>query len=142
MKFRNLALLSLALALTALPLFAQSSMSSGTDSGASSNKAASRCRLPRPAGATTSKPMASSASPSEKLDINSATKDQLEALPGIGNAYSQKIIDGRPYNSKRDLLTRKIVPQKTYDGIQEKIIAHRATGAKSKSSTGTPPKSK
>ena len=77
---------------------------------------------------------------SQKIDINSATKDQLDALPGIGAAYSQKIIDGRPYNSKRDLLTRKIVPQSTYDGIQDKIIAHRATGAKSKSSTGTPPK--
>src|SRR5271167_3996516 len=77
---------------------------------------------------------------SQKIDINSATKDQLDALPGIGAAYSQKIIDGRPYNSKRDLLTRKIVPQTTYDGIQDKIIAHRATGAKSKSSTATPPK--
>src|SRR5271166_2020874 len=74
---------------------------------------------------------------SQKIDINSATKSQLDALPGIGAAYSQKIIDGRPYNSKRDLLTRKIVPQSTYDGIQDKIIAHRSTGAKS---TGTPPK--
>jgi DNA uptake protein ComE-like DNA-binding protein len=79
-------------------------------------------------------------SPSQKIDINSATKDELGALPGIGSAYSQKIIDGRPYNSKRDLLTRKIVPQSTYEGIQDKIIAHRATGSKSKSSTGTPPK--
>ena len=77
---------------------------------------------------------------SQKIDINSATKDQLDALPGIGAAYSQKIIDGRPYNSKRDLLNRKIIPQNTYDGIQDKIIAHRATGTKSKSSTGTPPK--
>ena len=73
---------------------------------------------------------------SQKIDINSATKDQLDALPGIGAAYSQKIIDGRPYNSKRDLLTRKILPQSTYDGVQDKIIAHRATGAKSKSGTG------
>ena len=77
---------------------------------------------------------------SQKIDINSATKDQLDALPGIGAAYSQKIIDGRPYNSKRDLLTRKIIPQSRYDGIQDKIIAHRATGAKSKSTTGTTPK--
>jgi competence protein ComEA len=92
--------------------------------------------------ATTPSSTTSSKTPdSQKIDINSATKDQLDALPGIGAAYSQKIIDGRPYNSKRDLLTRKIVPQSTYDGIQDKIIAHRATGAtKSKSSTGTTPK--
>jgi competence protein ComEA len=129
MKFRNLALLSLALVLTALPLFAQSSMSSGTDSGASKQQGSKPMSSSTSSGAqAASKPMAASAS--EKLDINSATKDQLEALPGIGKAYSQKIIDGRPYNSKRDLLTRKIVPQKTYDGIQEKIIAHRVTGAK------------
>ncbi|HKV92468.1 MAG TPA: helix-hairpin-helix domain-containing protein [Candidatus Angelobacter sp.] len=67
------------------------------------------------------------------VDINSATKDQLSALPGIGDAYSQKIIDGRPYNSKRDLLNKKILPQATYDQVKDKIIAHRAsTGTKSK----------
>jgi DNA uptake protein ComE-like DNA-binding protein len=126
MKLRNLVIyLFLTLALTTLPLLAQSTASSGT----AGSKAAQ-----------TSKPASSATSPSEKLDINSATKDQLEALPGIGSTYSQKIIDGRPYHSKRDLLTRKIVPQKTYAGIQDKIIAHRATAAKTKSSTGTPPK--
>lgn len=79
---------------------------------------------------------------SQKLDINAATKEQLQSLPGIGTAYSQKIVEGRPYNSKRDLLTRKIVPQATYDGIQDKIIAHRvasggdAGAAKSGDATG------
>lgn len=128
MKLRNRTLyLFLALALAAMPLLAQSRASTPTAGGKS---------------AQTGKPASSAPSPSEKLDINSATKDQLEALPGIGSAYSQKIIDGRPYHSKRDLLTRKIVPQKTYDGIRDKIIAHRATGAKSKSGTATPPKAK
>ncbi len=57
------------------------------------------------------------------VDINSATKEELEALPGIGKVYSQKIIDGRPYANKRQLLTRKIVPQATYDKMSDKVIA-------------------
>lgn len=92
------------------------SLFSGMAAGQASSKASSA------ATAATNK--------AAKLDINSATVDQLKELPGIGDAFSQKIVDGRPYRTKLDLVHKKIIPQATYDKIKDMIVAKQPKGGK------------
>jgi competence protein ComEA len=80
-----------------------------------------------PPKAATSAPKTASA---PLLDINSATEQELKQLPGIGDAYSGKIIAGRPYRAKNELVQKKIVPQATYDKIKDQIIARQNPASK------------
>jgi DNA uptake protein ComE-like DNA-binding protein len=82
-----------------------------------------------PAPAAKSTPAAKTApAPNTLIDLNSATKAELETLPGIGDAYADRIIAGRPYARKDQLVTKKVIPQVTFDKIKDNVIARQGRG--------------
>jgi len=85
--------------------------------------AAEKKASPLPTEVKTVEKKAETAVKAELLDINTASKETLTKLPGIGDAYAKKIIDGRPYAMKDQLKSKNIIPADVYEKIKDKIIA-------------------
>jgi len=121
MRHKLLSIVVVALVSCALPLAAQTAKPA---TGATAKPAAKPSGAAKPAAAQ--KPATEKTTAGKLLDLNSASKADLEALPGIGEKYAQRIIDGRPYQRKDQLVSKKIIPQGTYDKIKDQLIATQA----------------
>jgi competence protein ComEA len=116
MKKLGFALIALAASLAAGPILAQTPQANAPAAKPMTAPSTSSKTAPTTA-ATTKAPL---------IDINSATKDELDALPGIGSARADAIIKGRPYKGKDELLRKKVIPSNAYNGIKDRIIAHQS----------------
>ncbi|CAO3445447.1 hypothetical protein [Azospirillum argentinense] len=128
-------------AMIAVPALAQSTAPSATPSTTPMPQA-KPAMPPGHSGTTTAPPMGSGSSSTtakaKVIDLNTAGKDELQTLPGIGEARSEAIVKNRPYRSKDELVSKKIVPQTVYDDIKGRIAA--VGGSKTSASAATTPK--
>ena len=120
-----LILIGSATAALALP---QADQGSATSSGKTKHSRKKKAQSPSDEKTTKS---------NSKLDLNTASKEELDALPGIGDTYAQKIIEGRPYTSKSDLVKKGVLPSSAYDKIKDEVTAHRTKKETSESSGAT-----
>ena len=121
LSFASLAALAL---IAASPLAAQTAAPTAPTKPAAPAVAAP-AQPAAPAKPTTPAATSATAPAAALLDINSASKDDLDKLPGIGAARAEAIVKGRPYKGKDDLVAKKIIPETVYDGIKDKIVARQ-----------------
>ncbi len=119
MPVLRIGFLAAALAASLFPVASRGSLGLAQTTPATVSAAAST-----PAAAPTQSISQKIATSKGLLDINTATAAQLKALPGMGDAYVQRIVAGRPYTAKNQLVTRGILPQDAYEKIKDQIIAH------------------
>ena len=125
MSVKKLLLLLSALVLATSLSFAQNDQ---TAASTSSNQSTTTTTTKKARKSSTASDTSSKTS--GKLDLNTATKDQLMSLPGITDADAQKILDGRPYRAKNQLLSKGIISKDEYAKIKGQIVAHRSKTAK------------
>ena len=120
----------LLLLLSALVLATSLSFAQNDQTGASTSPNQSTTTTTTKKARKSSTASDTSSKTSGKLDLNTATKDQLMSLPGITDADAQKILDGRPYRAKNQLLSKGIISKDEYAKIKGQIVAHRSKTAK------------
>jgi hypothetical protein len=124
--------------------FAQNTNPPGNTNAASTKAANTKTQQTTSSAKTAQAPAqsgkpAKKAPPSKLIDINSATVEQLKMLPGINDPLAQKIVEGRPYRVKTDLVRKNVIPQAAYNKIAGLVIAKQTTAPKPKATAQNAP---